>query len=57
MPRVTNGYGELEFVIAAKTFHILVDHIYDNRRIFTDGRPWPEHLISVDQPKPSPIMQ
>ena len=43
MPRVTNGYGEIEFVITAKTFHILVDHIYDNRRIFTDGRPWPEH--------------
>ena len=44
MPRVTNGYGEMEFVVTAKTFHILVDHIYDNRRIFTDGRPWPEHL-------------
>ena len=44
MPRVTNGYGELEFVITARTFHILVDHIYDNRRIFTDGRPWPQHL-------------
>src|SRR6266567_9587439 len=42
MPRVTNGYGELEFVITAKTVHILVDHIYDNRRIFTDGRPWPD---------------
>ena len=45
MPRVTNGYGELEFVISAKTFHILVDHIYDNRRIFTDGRPWPAELV------------
>jgi hypothetical protein len=45
MPRVTNGYGEMEFVIAPTTFHILVDHIYDNRRIFTDGRPWPEPLI------------
>jgi hypothetical protein len=44
MPRVTNGYGEIEFVITAKTFHILVDHIYDNRRIFTDGRQWPQPL-------------
>jgi len=44
MPRATNGYGEIEFVITARTFHILVDHIYDNRRIFTDGRPWPEPL-------------
>ena len=39
MPRATNGYGEMEFVIAPTTFHI-----YDNRRIFTDGRPWPEPL-------------
>jgi hypothetical protein len=44
MPRAVNGYGEIEFVIAPTTFHILVDHIYDNRRIFTDGRPWPEEI-------------
>jgi hypothetical protein len=44
MPRVTNGYGEVEFVIAARAFYILIDHVYDNRRIFTDGRPWPEPL-------------
>ena len=41
MPRVTNGYGEIEFVITPETFHILVDHVHDNRRIFTDGRSWP----------------
>ena len=41
MPRVTNGYGEIEFVITPETFHILVDHVHDNRRIFTDGRTWP----------------
>ncbi|MEA2907192.1 MAG: hypothetical protein QOI12_4579 [Alphaproteobacteria bacterium] len=45
MPRVTNGYGEIEFVLAPTTFHILADHIYDNRRIFTDGRPWPESIV------------
>jgi hypothetical protein len=44
MPRVTNGYGEIEFVVTPKTTHILVDHIYDNRRIFTDGRPWPAEI-------------
>jgi hypothetical protein len=44
MPRVTNGYGEIEFVVTPTTTHILVDHIYDNRRIFTDGRPWPEEI-------------
>lgn len=41
MPRVTNGYGEIEFVITAETFHVLVEHVHDNRRIFTDGRTWP----------------
>jgi len=45
MPRVTNGYGEIEFVVTPKTTYILVDHIYDNRRIFTDGRPWPKHMV------------
>jgi hypothetical protein len=45
MPRVTNGYGEIEFVVTPKTTHILADHIYDNRRIFTDGRPWPEKMV------------
>jgi hypothetical protein len=35
MPRVTNGYGEIEFVITPETLHILVDHVHDNRRIFT----------------------
>ncbi|HEY7298940.1 MAG TPA: hypothetical protein VH684_13620 [Xanthobacteraceae bacterium] len=44
MPRVTNGYGEIEFVIAADTTYILVDHILDDRRIFTDGRDWPANL-------------
>ena len=44
MPRVTNGYGELEFVVTADTTYILVDHILDDRRIFTDGRDWPRNL-------------
>lgn len=41
MPRVTNGYGQIEFVVTPHTTHILVQHIHDNRRIFTDGRDWP----------------
>ena len=44
MPRVTNGYGEMEFVITPDTTYILVDHILDDRRIFTDGRNWPADL-------------
>jgi hypothetical protein len=41
MPRVTNGYGEIEFVITPDTTHILVFHVLDSRRIFTDGREFP----------------
>jgi hypothetical protein len=41
MPRVTNGYGEIEFVITPETFHVLVFHVLDSRRIFTDGRDFP----------------
>jgi len=41
MPRVTNGYGQLEIVVTPDTTHLLVQHIHDNRRIFTDGRDWP----------------
>ncbi|HEY6254468.1 MAG TPA: hypothetical protein VIY51_01615 [Xanthobacteraceae bacterium] len=44
MPRVTNGYGEMEFIITPDTTYILVDHILDDRRIFTDGRDWPADL-------------
>jgi hypothetical protein len=44
MPRVTNGYGQMEVVVTPETTHILVQHIHDNRRIFTDGRDWPAEL-------------
>jgi hypothetical protein len=44
MPRVTNGYGEIEFVITPETFHVLVFHVLDSRRIFTDGRDFPADL-------------
>jgi hypothetical protein len=44
MPRVTNGYGEIEFIVTPDTTYFLVEHILDNRRIFTDGRDWPAEL-------------
>jgi hypothetical protein len=44
MPRVTNGYGEIEFVITPDTTYVMTQHIHDNRRIFTDGRDWPANL-------------
>jgi hypothetical protein len=44
MPRVTNGYGQMEFIIVPGSVHILTQHIHDNRRIFTDGRDWPADI-------------
>jgi hypothetical protein len=44
MPRVTNGYGPTEFVVTPDTTHILVENIYDSRRIFTDARAFPDHI-------------
>jgi hypothetical protein len=44
MPRAVNGYGEIEFVVTPYTTYILVQHIDDDRRIYTDGRDWPDGL-------------
>jgi hypothetical protein len=41
MPRATNGYNQIEFVVTPATTYVLVQHINDDRRIFTDGRDWP----------------
>jgi hypothetical protein len=45
MPRVTNGYGQTEFIVTPEETHILVENIHDSRRIFTDGRGWPEEFL------------
>jgi hypothetical protein len=42
MPRIMNVYGQMEIVVTPHTTYILIDHIHDNRRIFTDGRNWSE---------------
>jgi hypothetical protein len=41
MPRIMIDYTQMEIVLTAETTYILIDHINDNRRIFTDGREWP----------------
>lgn len=45
MPRITLGYGEMEYIVTPDTTYILVDHIHDSRRIFTDGRDWPDPIM------------
>jgi hypothetical protein len=44
MPRIMNVYSPMEIVVTPETTYILIDHIYDNRRIFTDGRDWPDEI-------------
>jgi hypothetical protein len=45
MPRIMNPYGTVEFVITPDTTHVLIEHIHDSRRIFTDGRTFPEEGV------------
>jgi hypothetical protein len=42
MPRVMNVYEPMEIVVTPYTTHMLMQHIHDSRRIFTDGRDWPQ---------------
>ena len=44
MPRVMNIYDPMEIVITEGTTHILIQHVHDSRRIFTDGRAWPDYI-------------
>jgi hypothetical protein len=44
MPRVMNAYAPFEIVVTPRSTHMLMDHIHDSRRIFTDGRPWPKEM-------------
>jgi len=44
MPRVMNAYGPFEIIVTPTTTHVLMDHVHDSRRIFTDGREWPAEI-------------
>jgi hypothetical protein len=44
MPRIMNVYTAMEILIMPETVHILINNIRDNRRIYTDGRDWPEDI-------------
>ena len=40
MPRAMVAYEAMEVVVTPETTYILIDHIHNSRRIFTDGRDW-----------------
>jgi hypothetical protein len=44
MPRIMHVYSPMEIVVTPDTTHILIEHIHDNRRIYTDGRDWPADM-------------
>ena len=44
MPRVMNVYEPMEIFVSQHTTHLLMQHILDSRRIFTDGRDWPQDV-------------
>src|SRR5205085_3540617 len=44
MPRIMNAFAPMELVITPGTTYVLISHIHDNRRIFTDGRAWPDEI-------------
>jgi len=49
MPRIMHVYSPMEIVVTPKTTHILIEHIHDSRRIYTDGRDWPADMYEDPQ--------
>jgi len=41
MPRIMLAFEPMEIIITPDITYILISHIHDNRRIYTDGRDWP----------------
>jgi len=44
MPRMMIAYEPIEVIVTAKTTYVRVDHLSEFRRIYTDGRKWPEEI-------------
>jgi hypothetical protein len=44
MPRVMIAYDPLEFIVTPEITYMRSDHLSQNRRIYTDGRNWPEKI-------------
>jgi hypothetical protein len=42
MPRMMTVYSTMEIIVMPEVTHILMGFVNENRRIFTDGRGWPQ---------------
>jgi hypothetical protein len=38
-------FAPFEIVVTPQTTNLLIQHIHDSRRIFTDGRDWPKKIV------------
>jgi len=47
MPRQMNVYEPMQIVITPTIVHMLIEHVHDSRRIYTDGRDWPKEMESM----------
>jgi hypothetical protein len=46
MPMMMNAYDPMEIIVTPETTYILISHVNDSyRRIYTDGRKWPEETL------------
>ena len=45
MPRMMIAYYPMEILVTPDTTHLLMEHIHNFRRVFTDGRDWPDDII------------
>jgi hypothetical protein len=44
MPMAMNVYEPMEFIVTGDTTHITIQSMGVHRRIYTDGRDWPDHV-------------
>jgi len=44
MPRMMIAYEPLEIIVTAEVTYVRVDHMSEFRRIYTDGRGWPDKI-------------
>jgi hypothetical protein len=44
MPRVMTTFAPFEILVTPQMTNLLIQHIHDSRRIFTDGRDWPKKI-------------
>ena len=47
MPRMALGYNVFEFLIFPDMTYIVQEHFGELRRVYTDGRPWPQNIKST----------